>query len=488
MRIGIISLIHESNTFINTPTTLDHFRQESLVTGDDVVQRWGRTSHEIGGFLEGIQSAGSEPVPIMAAWAMPGGAVEAGTYQTLLVMITDGLDQSAPLDGLLLAPHGAGVSEEHPDMDGHWLSIVRQQVGPEIPIISTLDPHANLSQRMVTACDATIAYRTNPHLDQRQIGLQAAELMVRTLRGEIRPTQAASFPPMAINIERQNTADDPCRSMYDFADQMLVRDELLSNSILLGFAFSDVAEMGSSFVVVTDNDSDLAQTCADEMSRHLLERRPEFVANLLGIDQSIELAMCAEKPVCLLDMGDNVGGGSPGDSTFLAHALTAQRIGRSFVCLFDPESVREAEGVGVGERVTLRMGGKTDPPYGKPLVSVVTVRSLQDGDYREDKVRHGGRSWGLMGRTAIVETDDGMTVQLTSLRNAPISLEHIRCCGLDPGSFDLLVAKGVVSPVTAFREVCPTLIRVNTPGSTSADMTSFDYRHRRRPLFPFEPL
>ena len=486
MRIGIISLIHESNTFISKPTTLEDFRRESLLTGPAIAERWGETAHELAGFMAGVQAAGGEPVPILAAWAMPGGAVSAGTYRTLLDMIEDGLETVAQLDGLLLAPHGAGVSEEYPDMDGHWLSVVRQRVGPEMPIISTLDPHANLSQCMVDACDATIAYRTNPHLDQRQIGLQAADLMVRTLRGEIRPTQAASFPAVAINIERQNTTEPPCRELYQCADAMLERPRVLSNSILLGFAFSDVSEMGSSFLVVTDQNRPLAQQYADELAHYLTDHRSEFVAQLLEIDPAIELALDAEKPVCLLDMGDNVGGGSPADSTHLARVLYERQIDHSFVCLYDPESVQQAENAGSGNRLTLRMGAKTDDLHGEPLQCDVTVQSLHDGEYTETEVRHGGRQWGNMGRTAIVETDHGLTVQLTSIRDAPVSLQQLHCCGLNPASFQILVAKGVVSPVAAYREVCPTLIRVNTPGATSADMSSFDYQHRRKPLFPFE--
>ena len=486
MRIGIIALMHESNTFINNPTTLDDFRRESLLTGQAIVNRWASAPHEIGGFLAGVQSAGAEAVPIFAAWAMPSGAVAADAYQKLLEMMMESLDDASSLDGLLLAPHGAGVSESYPDMDGHWLSLVRQRVGPNVPMIATLDPHANLSQQMVDSCDATIGYRTNPHLDQREVGLEAADLMVRTLRREVRLTQAASFPTIAINIERQTTAEVPCRPMYEYADSMLQRDGVLSNSVLLGFAFADVAEMGTSFIVVTDNDQVLAQQYADELGGYLWEHRLEFIADLKEIDNAIDLAIRSEKPVCLLDMGDNVGGGSPGDGTFLAHVLEARQFPRGFVCIHDPESVQQAQRAGIGNRISLRIGGKTDRLHGPPLERVVTVRSLHDGEYTESEVRHGGRSWGTMGRTAIVESDGGLTIQLTSLRDAPISLQQIRCCGLDPASFQILVAKGVVAPIAAYREVCPTIIRVNTPGCTSADLESFDYQHRRRPLFPFE--
>ncbi|MAE66053.1 MAG: hypothetical protein CMJ18_17410 [Phycisphaeraceae bacterium] len=487
MRIGIISLMHESNTFISAPTTLEDFRRDALLTGDAVIEHWRPTVHEIGGFIEGIEAAGFEPVPIASAWAMPKGSVTRDAYETILNLITHELDHAGRLDGLLVAPHGAGVCEAHHDMDGHWLSVVRDRIGPDVPMVCTLDAHVNLSRRMIDACDATVIYRTNPHTDQHQVGLQAADLIARTLRGEIRPTQAASFPPVAINIERQTTADEPCRSMYAVADAMLERPGVLSNSIGLGFAYADVEEMGTSFLVVTDGDRDLAQRCADELAVHLWTRREEFVAKLTGVDEAIDQALAAEGRVCLLDMGDNVGGGSSADGTFLARALHERSIGESFVCICDPESVQKAEAAGVGARVDLSVGGRTDDLHGAPLDLTATVRLFHNGEFIETKVRHGGRREAHMGRTAIVETDDGMTVQLTSLRMAPFSLEQVRCC-VDPTSFRILVAKGVVAPMAAYEEVCDTFIRVNTRGVSTADLSALDFKYRRRPLFPFEPV
>src|SRR5206468_4598790 len=141
--------------------------------------------------------------------------------------------------------------------------------GPSVPIIGTLDPHANLSAAMVEAATALIAYRTNPHLDQRARGIDAARLMIDTLRGKVRPTMAAAFPPLAINIEKQHTAEEPCLSAYRFADQQLANDNLLINSIVLGFPYADVPEMGSSVIAVTDDDPKLAQQLADDLAGYL---------------------------------------------------------------------------------------------------------------------------------------------------------------------------------------------------------------------------
>ena len=177
--------------------------------------RLAAARHEVGGFFAGIELAGLTAVPVFAARALPYGTVTAEAADRLIRFLFDELDRAGPLDGLLVAPHGATVSETWPDFDGHWLEKLRRRVGPSTPIVSTLDLHANLSPRMVGACDATIGYTTNPHLDQRERGIEAAALLGRTLRGEVRPTQAAAFPPLAINIERQRTNVPPCSTILD---------------------------------------------------------------------------------------------------------------------------------------------------------------------------------------------------------------------------------------------------------------------------------
>ena len=487
MRVGIIGLLQESNTFIDRPTTFEMFAQDLLETGEVIRHHQADTHHEIGGFFEGLDSAGIDAVPIFVARAMPYGVVEAEAFDRLIQIMFDELEKAGPFDGMLVAPHGATVSASYPDVDGYWLMRLRRHVGQRVPIVGTLDPHVNLSTQMVIACNALVAYRSNPHIDQRQRGKEAACIMARILSGEIQPTMAASWPPIAINVESQHTAEPPCHPMYELADQMLECPNVLSNSILLGFPYADVEEMGSGALVVTDNDGELAQNMADELGQHMWVHRQEFAGQFTEVAEAMDQAMQLSGSVCLLDIGDNVGGGSPGDGTILAHALHERKILDSFVCLFDPDSVQKAKGIGVGERIRLHVGGKTDDRHGKPLEEEFCVVSLHDGRFRETKPRHGGRTEMDQGFTAVVATDHGLTVMLTSLRMAPTSLVQLTSCGLDPASFHILIAKGVHAPVAAYQEVCQHLIRVNTPGVTCADLTCLPYRHRRRPMFPFEP-
>jgi microcystin degradation protein MlrC len=486
MRVGIIALLHESNTFVAERTTLDHFRENWLFTAATVRTRLADAPHEVGGFLAGLAAERIDAVPLLAARAVPFGPISADCFEALLEIMRTELSAAGPLDGILVAPHGATVSERFPDADGHWLAELRQLVGPELPIIGTLDAHANLSQKMIDATNALIAYRTNPHLDQRDRGLEAATMLAAVLRGEISPTQAAAFPPVAINIERQLTSDQHFQPFYQLADRLRDQEQVLSNSILLGFPYADVAEMGSSTIVVTDGNAELARQSANALSEYLWTHRADFAGQLLEIETALDQVANLPGPICLLDMGDNVGGGSPADGTHLAHAMAARGMGGAFVCLYDPAAVRQAASHAVGDRFEMAVGGQTDRLHGEPFSARFILRGLFDGRFHEPETRHGGFSDCDQGPTAVVQTDQGMTFMLTSRRMPPFSLHQLTSFDVDPTQFHVLVAKGVNAPVAAYEPVCRHLLRVNTPGCTTADMTTLNFEHRRRPLFPFE--
>lgn len=485
-RIGIVALIQESNTFLSRKTTFADFENDVLAYGDEIRAKFEGAPHEIGGYFEGLKGKDVEIVPIFAARAYPYGNIIAADFLKLVGLLLDALKKAGPLDGLLVAPHGATVSEAAPDADGYWLNEVRKVVGPKIPIIGTLDPHVNLSPLMVASVNAFTAYRTNPHIDQKQRGLEAADLLLRTLKGEIKPTHAACFPPMAINIERQCTDEAPLKELVAKIAAVRQLPKVLSSSLALGFPYADVPEVGSAVSVVTDNDPALAQKLADELGQEMWKLRRELAGNLIAIPDAVAQAAKAAQPVCLLDMGDNVGGGGPGDGTLIAWELQKQKVLPSFVCIDDAESVKQAEAAGVGKKLKLAIGGKTDKLHGEPFTAEVTIKSINDGVYLESEVRHGGFTKFDQGRTAIVATDDGLTIMITTRRGLPFSLNQLTTFGIEPKDFKALVAKGVNAPLAAYKPVCPTIIRVNTPGVTTADMNFLTFHTRRKPMYPFE--
>lgn len=486
MRVGILALLQESNTFTPGVTTRADFAADLLLQGEAIRERLQGTHHEVDGFFAGLADANIDAVPIFAARAVPWGPIAASDYASLLNELLASLTSAGPLDGVLVAAHGATVSERIHDVDGDWLSAVRRQIGPDTPLIGTLDPHANLSPRMVASCDALIAYQTNPHLDQRDRGMEAARLMSRTLRGEVRPRMAAAFPPLAINIECQHTGESPCREWFDKVADYRSQRGVLAASALLGFPYADVAEMGASAIVVADNDVKRAQRIANELAQWAWQRREQFRREMTSVSTAVKRIADATGPVCLLDTGDNIGGGGPADGTYLAQSLREAGVGPSLVCLYDPAVVKRAQQIGVGGEFSENVGGKSCPLSGRQLAGSWKVLGLFSGKFSETRPRHGGFSEFDQGPTAVLSDGAHLTVITTSRRTPPYSLEQITSCGLDPTTFRVIVAKGVHAPVAAYGEVCSELIRVDTLGVTSADLARLEYQRRRRPLFPLE--
>lgn len=488
MRIGVVGLLHESNTFVSQATGVEEFRRGALLTGDSITDAFADAHHELGGFLERLQAEPDvEPAPLFVARATPSGVIHDAAFDYLVDEMLDLVRRQGPFDGLLAAPHGATVSESYPDADGEWLTRLRHLVGGA-PIVATLDAHANLSPAMVRACNAIVAYRTNPHLDQRARGVEAADLLLAHLRGECRLRMAAALPPLAINIERQCTAEPQFDRLRQLAEQQRRTGAVLSNSLLLGFPYADVEEMGSAVLAVASNHHAAAEA-ARELATVLWEDREQFDAQLLSVDDALmrcQREATLDERFCLLDMGDNVGGGSAGDGTHLLGGLVEQCVEGAVVCLFDPAAVAECRAGGEGAMLTLSVGGKTDRLHGESVSISGRVAGFHDGRFRELAARHGGIVQFDQGSTAVFHGDCGVTLVLNSRRTAPFSLEQLRSCGVDVQRHRIFVAKGVNAPIAAYQEICGTFLRVNTPGSTCADMRQLTYHRRRRPLFPLE--
>jgi microcystin degradation protein MlrC len=489
-RVGVGGFLHESNTFLGVPTTFENFVAASYTCGRAVLDRWTGTNHELGGILAGCAREGLEVVPLVAAMAIPSGTITAECFERIAGELIEAIRQAMPLDGLLLALHGATASVEHPDADGEILRRVRALVGRGVRIVTTLDLHANVSRRMVGLADATVVYRSNPHLDQRERGEEAAALMARTLRGEVRPVQSLETPPMLIRISSQYTSEMPAKGIYDDVEEVMRRPGILSASAAMGFYYADVEEMGASWIVVADGDVKLARDAARWLASRAWERRDEFNAALATPEEAVgEAARAEQTPVTLLDIGDNAGAGSPADSTILMAEVLRQGVPNALVVLYDPPAVAACVAAGPGGRVTLRAGGHTDSRHGAPVEISGVVRTLSDGRFVETAVRHGG--WGNydQGITAVVETDSPgqHTVVLNSRRMAPMSLEQIISLGIRPERKRILIVKGVIAPRAAYAGVTAKFVAVDTAGVTSDNPRTFEYLRRRVPLFPLEP-
>jgi microcystin degradation protein MlrC len=437
--------------------------------------------------IAGCEETGMEIAGGMATFALPSGTVTEEAYEQLAKELLQALQQSLPVDGILVALHGATVSEKHRDADGEVLRRIRSMVGATLPIVATLDLHANISRAMAQHSTAMIAYRTNPHLDQFDRGREAALLLHKTLSGEVRPVQYLATPPMIIQLSRQYTGEGAAQRLYQDLDAVLQWPGVLSASIAMGFYYADVEEMGAAFVAVTDGDAELAQQAADWLATRAWQQRSQFTADLPDARHAVQSAMQSpRKPVVLMDIGDNIGGGSPADSTILLHELLAQNATNALVVLYDPDSVQQCLQAGIRNTVSLMVGAKTDTLHGTPVAIEGRVRTLSDGIFIEKQIRHGGWGGGDQGITAVVETAEQHTIVLTSQRMAPMSLEQLLSLGIHPEWKGILVVKGVNAPRAAYAPIAGEVLLAGTAGITCDDPAQFHYQHRRKPLFPLE--
>ena len=487
LRIAVTGFHHESNTFAPVPATLEQFIAAGLVDGDELVRVYGESQATLGGFLEIRGMPDTEVVPLFHANLNPMGTITEEAFETLIGRMLEGLKDQGPWDVVLLALHGAAVAAHQHDADGEIIERVRRLVGNDVVIGVALDMHANVSDRMVTNSTVINAYLTNPHVDPRMRGRQVAELAIATARGSIHPTIAFSALPVAINILRQGTEDMPMRELIEVANEMQRRPNVLSVSVFEGFPYADVEELGMSVIVITDNDPALADDLVKSLAMTAWNLRSEFLGHGVDIEEALRRAdQSASGPAVLLDVGDNVGGGSPADST---HVLAvAQRLNTRnlFHSVCDPASVTECEIAGIGARITLKVGGKTDKLHGSPVQITGVIKHLDDGCFEDTGVTHGGFRFFNAGPRALIHTENDQYILLTSRAMGNTSRAELTSAGIDPKSLKVIVAKGVHSPRGAFEPIATEMIQLNTPGCTSADFSSLVYSHRRRPMFPFE--
>jgi len=485
MRLALLGVAHETNTFSRVPADYDSFR---IFRGDEIVREYRESHSTNAGYLEAAERFGCEVAPLVYATAGPIGTITADAFDRIVGEMLRLLKDQGPWDGVLLSQHGAAVSDDYPDVDGEVAARVRALIGPDVPVGMTLDLHGNLTQKMIENTTATVLYRTNPHLDPRPRAVECAEIIVRTIRGEVRPVQALEMPPLVVNIVKQFTGEQPMLGVMNDLDEVLARPGMLSGSVAEGYPYSDVEEMGMGFLAVSDGDAGAARDAARWMAQRAWANREQFVGDTPSPEEALKMAAAAAKgPVVLMDVGDNIGGGSSADSTVLLAEAKRLGIGDYLQTLYDPEAVIACVAAGVGADLTLKVGGKTDDLHGSPVEVTGCVRLISDGKYEETTPVHGGFRFFDDGTRVVLETTDDHTLLLTSRRSGNTTRQQMYSAGIRPEDKRVVVAKGVVSPRPAYEPIAAQIILVNTPGVTTSDLSFFEYRRRRRPLYPFEP-
>ena len=487
MRLFVAMMSHETNTFSNIPTDRAQFEARNLHYGGEILEAYRGTGTCLGGMIEAAARRGATLIPSVAAAASPAGLVTKDIYAHVKERMLRDLEAAGRVDGVLLDLHGAMVPEGLDDGEGDLIEAVRRAVGPSVPIAVTLDFHGNLSEAMARGADLLHGYKTYPHVDMAERGIEAAERLIDVVGRRVRPTAALRKPPLLPPLGNQGTARGPMRRLYDLAARMEKDPKVVSISIFAGFPLADIPDAGFGVYVVTDDDQALADRLADEIALTAWKHRHEFIHTALPVEAAVAKALASPAtPVVLADMADNTGGGAAGDGTEILRELC--RVGaRSAVvaCLWDPKAAAQCAQAGVGARVTLDVGGKVDERHGAPLRVTGIVRTLSDGRF----VHKGPMARGLPGRlgtTAVLDVDD-VKVILISYRWQTLDPEMIRFVGIDPLERKIVVVKSTIHYRAAFEPIAGEIIEVDAPGLSSSNLGRFDFKRIRRPIFPLDP-
>jgi microcystin degradation protein MlrC len=483
LKVLIGAIGHESNTFTPFLTTRDDF---VALYGADIFDRpWRRGSLE--GIITTLKAQQVELLPTVAAGAMPGGVVERSAYEEFKRAVLENAHDH-DIDGVCLYLHGAMRAEGLDYCENDLLRDLRAELGPDVPITIALDMHANIVAEMVTNVDAMVAYHTAPHIDAFETGERAAQMLMEILTQGIKPEIGFAKIPFLLPGEMAQTSLDPMASMMRLVEQVEAHPEVLSASLANGHCWADVPDIGVIAVVVTRGNATLAQAEANRLATAFWERRAEFgvSAEAYPVEQAVEQALAAtESTVFLSDSGDNPGAGGTTDVPLLLEKLlTRGATNVLFAGIWDTQAVDTCARAGVGQTVTLSIGGKLDQRHGTPLEVTGQVRLLTDGHSYQGGVRR-PRLRARPGPVAVLNIE-GVDVILSSTRLSFVDPVQLRNLGLEPLDYRFVVLKrGYLT--APFQAISERSILAFSPGATNCDVTQMEFRRVNRPMYPLDP-
>jgi microcystin degradation protein MlrC len=494
MRLLLATMSHETNTFSPVPTRLERFRRsgDTLLAGQAAIDFFSNTGTCMGGFLEVAAAAGAQIVVPVCASAPPSGRVDAEAYETFCRLITDEV-QKGGFDGILLDLHGAMAVETFEDGEGELLGRIRA-IDPATPIAVAYDMHANVYDNMVHTATVVAGYHTYPHIDMKETAIRAAKVLLRSMRGEVKPAGAWGNAPMLPHVMSQGTHQFPNKDLQAMCAGWEASGRALAASLFVGFPHADVSNAGLSAVVFTDNDPADAQAMVDELLAFAWNARREFLFEIEKMESSVARAKAmgapGQLPVVLLDHYDNCASGGTMDTTDVLREIIRQELDDVvFFGIYDPEAVEQAIAAGIGAEVTLSIGAKLPMPLlpvaSSPLTVTGRVRTISAGYYTAT----GGLSPGLkvfMGNTVVLDTGR-VQIVLLSRHIEPTAQEMMQVLGIDPAKKKYVAIKSRVHWRADLGRIAREIVECAGVGVCTSDYSQLTFRNVRRPIYPLEP-
>jgi len=491
-RIAILGIHLESNAFAPVTTEAD-FRASCYFEGQAMLDEAAKPAPampaEIPGFVEAMNASGSwEAVPILITSTEPGGPADPAFIERTLARMREMLAVCGPLDGIYVSNHGAMVTTTDTDPDGALYALARAAVGPVRPVVATVDLHANISTRMVECADVIVSYRTNPHVDRRERGAEAAPLMRRLLAGE-RFDKTFIRMPIAAPTVTLLTARGAYADMIA-EGQRNIGPDLPVVSAVGGFVFSDAPE--SRISILTYGRGSKPKDVALQLAKFAWAERDRFRVRLTPLDDAIERAYAAGRSgdrtvVCLADVADNPGGGGRGNTTDILERLLARRVERVLLGNFaDAAAAKLCHAAGVGARLKLVLNAGRADAHAREIPVEAEVLALSDGVIAGRRGVLAGRTVNL-GPSAAVRVA-GVIMVVSSRRMQCADPAFFESHGLAVDDFASLVVKSRGHFRAGFDQWYPDerILEVDAAGLTSPMLERYPWTGLARPAWPLD--
>ena len=489
-RIAVGGFQHETNTFAPSPASYADFEAADawpgLVSGADLLESFDGLNLPIAGFLERARARGHACVPLVWCSAMPSAQVTEDAFERVAAALIAELAAGAPYDAVYLDLHGAMVCEHLEDGEGELLRRVRGVIGEDLPLVVSLDLHANVTRAMVEHATALLAYRTYPHIDMAETGVRAARHLERLLGTGSSEAKALVKLPFLIPLTWQCTTEEPARTLYARLEA-LEGGAVSSLSFAPGFAPADIAECGPAILAYAAH-QEAADHAAAEMAALVAAAEGDFAGRLYEPDEAVEyaIARAGARPIVLADTQDNPGAGANGDTVGLLEALVRHDAREALLgVLRDAETAAQAHAAGIGAEIEIALGAKSGLEGHRPFRGRARVEGLSDGRLIGTGPFYGGSRIRL-GPTALLAIG-GVRVVVSSRKLQAADQAMFQHIGAEPAAHKIVALKSSVHFRAHFQPIAAEILVVTAPGPNPADHTRLDYR-RLRPGVRLMPL
>lgn len=490
MRIAVGQLWQETNTFNRNLTTLNAFRDWGIAQGPEVLSKYGNTG-EIGGIVDECQRWNPDiefvGLTRMACW--PWGAVDSEAWQFIRQTFIKNLQIAGPVDGVILALHGAMCAQGEVDVTGSLLELTRNLVGSKTPIVGTLDLHANITHKMLHNADILTGYHTSPHLDHFETGQRGVRGLKRMIEGSMRPAKYSRKLPMMTPAESHNTFTGPPAPLYRKLEALERDPRVLSAGLYMVMPWFDCPELGWTITLHTTEADPHWETVVQELADDCWKLRHAMCEiDRVSPAEAVAKAKSIGHPVVIGDGADATNSGAPGDSTGLLRELLKQQPipHGAMTFVVDPEAVTAAHNAGVHGQFDLHVGASFSPEFSDP----VRVRGIVESLLRVEFILngHGGKQMPInMGRGAVVRSGD-VTVLFTERSGVGSSPLLYECAGLNPRECGIVIAKSPAGFRADYEPFCKAVILADGPGCATPNWHRLKFEHINQPLWPLQEI